>query len=108
MLDNKKIEEIDSGNGNNSHRKYRSRTDLIAQILESANVGATKTKIMYKAFLSYGQLREYLAMLVTNELLTHDKLNALYKTTDKGYSFLKLYGQMGTLDEPEISELPRM
>jgi predicted transcriptional regulator len=32
-------------------------------ILESANGGATKTKIMYKAFLSYVQLKEYLAVL---------------------------------------------
>jgi hypothetical protein len=27
--------------------KYRSRTDIVSQILEAANGGATKTKIMY-------------------------------------------------------------
>jgi len=36
--------------------KYRSRTDIVGLILEAANGGATKTKIMYKAFLSYAQL----------------------------------------------------
>jgi predicted transcriptional regulator len=38
--------------------KYRSRTDIVGLILEGANGGATKTKIMYKAFLSNAQLRE--------------------------------------------------
>ena len=40
--------------------KNRSRTEIAANILESANGGATKTKIMYKSFLSYSQLKEYL------------------------------------------------
>ena len=79
--------------------KYRSRTDLIAQILESANGSATKTKIMYRSFLSYTQLKEYLALLVANELLTYDKRTELYKTTDKGHKFLQIYNQMGTLAE---------
>ncbi|WP_323444712.1 winged helix-turn-helix domain-containing protein [Candidatus Nitrososphaera gargensis] len=33
--------------------KYRSRTEITAQILEAACGGATKTRIMYKAYLSY-------------------------------------------------------
>jgi hypothetical protein len=32
--------------------KYRSRTELASNILEAANGGATKTKIMYKASFS--------------------------------------------------------
>ena len=38
--------------------------DITAQILE-LNGGVTKTKIMYKAFLSYAQ-KEYLAVLIEN------------------------------------------
>ena len=37
--------------------KYRSRTEIVSNILEAANGGVTKTKIMYKAFLSYNQLQ---------------------------------------------------
>jgi predicted transcriptional regulator len=43
----------------------RHRTEIIAQILEVVNDGSsggegvTRTKIMYKAFLSYAQLKEY-------------------------------------------------
>ena len=52
--------------------KNRSRTELASNILEAANGGATKTRIMYRAFLSYAQLKEYLAMLTQNGLLSHD------------------------------------
>jgi predicted transcriptional regulator len=30
--------------------KYRSRSEIVALILEAANGGSTRTKIMYKAF----------------------------------------------------------
>jgi predicted transcriptional regulator len=53
--------------------KYRSRTDIVSQILEAANGGATKTKIMYKAYLSYAQLKEYLSVLVENGLLDYQE-----------------------------------
>ena len=35
----------------------RSRTEIVSNILDAANGGASKTKIMYTAFLSYIQLR---------------------------------------------------
>ena len=53
--------------------KYRSRTDIAYQILQAANGGATKTKIMYKAFISYAQLKEHLAMMLANDLLEFDE-----------------------------------
>jgi predicted transcriptional regulator len=75
--------------------KYRSRTDIVAQVLEAANGGATKTKIMYRAFLSYAQLKEYLSVLVANDLLDYNKGEGIYKTTDKGNNFLRIYNQIG-------------
>ncbi|HEV8404276.1 MAG TPA: winged helix-turn-helix domain-containing protein [Nitrososphaera sp.] len=75
--------------------KYRSRTEIASHILEAANGGATKTKIMYKAFLSFSQLKEYLGILVLNDLLAND-LPAIYKTTSKGLRFL---GATRKLDE---------
>ena len=36
----------------------RSRTEIVGNILDAANGGTTKTKMMYIAFLSYGQLRD--------------------------------------------------
>ena len=60
--------------------KYRSRTEIVSMILEAANGGATKTRIMYKAFLSYAQLREYLSVLIENNLLEYLEGAQTYKT----------------------------
>lgn len=84
--------------------KYRSRTDIVATILEAANGGSTKTKIMYKAYLSYAQLKEYLSVLVQNDLLSFEKGTQTYKTTSKGLQFLKTYSQIGGLIVPDTAE----
>ena len=76
--------------------KYRSRTEIVSMILEAANGGATKTKIMYKAFLSYAQLREYLSVLIENNLLYLEGTQT-YKTTEKGLNFLKMHNAIGEL-----------
>lgn len=85
--------------------KYRSRTEIASRILESAAEGTTKTKIMYKAFLSYAQLQEYLLVLEENGLLAHEKGEQLYRTTEKGRRFLEitnsLQGMMETI--PNLS-----
>jgi predicted transcriptional regulator len=69
--------------------KYRSRTEIVAMILEAANGGSSKTKIMYKAFLSYNQLREYLSVLIENNLIEYLEGSPIYKTTEKGLKFLQ-------------------
>jgi predicted transcriptional regulator len=79
--------------------KYRSRTELTSNILEAANGGATKTKIMYKAFLSYAQLKEYLVMLIQNDLVVQD-IEGIYRTTSKGIRFLETSRQLGGLLVP--------
>ena len=84
--------------------KYRSRTDITAQILETAIDGVSKTKIMYKAFLSYAQLKEYLAVLLENDLLSYDAGTEKFKTTAKGHRFLKITQELGKLAEPEIKD----
>jgi predicted transcriptional regulator len=82
--------------------KYRSRTEIVSMILEAANGGATKTKIMYKAFLSYAQLREYLSVLIENSLLEYLEGNQKYKTTEKGLNLLKMHNEMGELLQTKI------
>jgi predicted transcriptional regulator len=78
--------------------KYRSRTDITSQILEtSSHGGVSKTKIMYNAYLSYAQLKEYLSVLLENGLLEYVEGERLFKTTTKGMHFLKTYSQMDSL-----------
>jgi predicted transcriptional regulator len=77
--------------------KYRSRTDIVGQILDAANGGATKTKIMYKAYLSYAQLKDYLSIMTENDLLEYVEGQRQYRTTEKGIKFQRVYGQMNNL-----------
>ncbi|HEY7733893.1 MAG TPA: winged helix-turn-helix domain-containing protein [Nitrososphaera sp.] len=80
--------------------KYRSRTDIAAAILEIAVDGAIKTKIMYKAFLSFPQLKEYLGVLMAKGLLEYIASDREYHTTDKGKQFMKLYKEVGHMIFP--------
>jgi len=76
----------------------RSRTEIVAMILDTANGGGeTKTKIMYFAFLSYNQVKEYLSVLVENNLIEYLNGTRTYKTTEKGLFFLKMHNEMGEL-----------
>jgi predicted transcriptional regulator len=84
--------------------KYRSRTEIVSMILEAANGGATKTRIMYKAFLSYAQLKEYLSVLIENNLLEYLEGVQTYKTTEKGFNLLKMHNEIGELLQSPIRE----
>ena len=75
----------------------RSRTEIVGNILDAANGGATKTKIMYTAFLSYNQLNEYLSILIDNNLLEYLDGTHTFKTTEKGLNFLKIHNEIGEL-----------
>jgi predicted transcriptional regulator len=80
---------------------YRSRTEIISQILDTANSGITKTKLMYKVFLSHDQLKEYLAVLTQSDLLRYDFVRRRFMTTKKGLRFLNLYNQIDQLMKEE-------
>jgi predicted transcriptional regulator len=73
---------------------YRSRTDIISEILEAANGGITQTKIMYKVLLNYAQMKQYLMVLTHNGLLSYELETRTFKTTEKGLRFLYTYNQM--------------
>ena len=82
--------------------KYRSRTEIVGNILDAANGGATKTKIMYVAFLSYAQLKEYLSILVENNLIEYLDGIRKFKTTEKGLNYLKMNNEIGELLQTTI------
>ena len=77
--------------------KYRSRTDVIARILQAANdhgEDISKTRLVYSTFLSFTQLKEYLAILIQNGLLEYWEGTQTYRITEKGLKFLNVYEQM--------------
>ena len=77
--------------------KNRSRTEIVSNILDAANGGATKSKIMYNAFLSYNQLKEYISVLIENNLIEYLDGTQTFKTTEKGLFFLKTHNEIGEL-----------
>ncbi len=82
--------------------KYRSRIDIISQILDAANgCGATRGRMVYKAFLNYDQLQEYTMLLIENDLLDYDSTMRTFKTTEKGLSFLHVYNEISSMVKEE-------
>ena len=52
---------------------------------------------MYKAFLSYSQLKEYISVLIEKNLLEYHSGTRTFKTTEKGLKFLKMNNEIGEL-----------
>ncbi|HET9806977.1 MAG TPA: winged helix-turn-helix domain-containing protein [Nitrososphaeraceae archaeon] len=76
----------------------KSRTEIVAMILDAANKGGTtKTKIMYTAFLSYNQLKEYLSILIENNLLEYLDGTQTFSLQKKGLNFLKMHNEIAEL-----------
>jgi predicted transcriptional regulator len=88
--------------------KYRSRMDIAAAILEIAQGGAIKTRIMYRAFLSFPQLKEYLELLLDGGLLEYVPEEKEYYTTEKGKHFLKMYKEVGQMIFPPGNKKKRI
>jgi UDP-N-acetyl-D-mannosaminuronic acid dehydrogenase len=67
----------------------RTADETIASILHAAIGGVTKTTIMYKSFITYDQLNEYLSLLLEKGLIAYQEGEKLYRTTDKGINFVQ-------------------
>jgi predicted transcriptional regulator len=52
---------------------------------------------MYSAILSYVQLKEYLSVLIENNLIEYLDGAHKFKTTENGLFFLKIHNEIGEL-----------
>src|SRR5271156_648339 len=82
---------------NANDMKYRSRSEIIAMILQAANKGATKTRIMYAAYLSYAQVKEYLAFLQTKGLISYEEGTQLFRLTEKGLHYMSTFDEISDM-----------
>lgn len=80
--------------------KNRSRTEIVSMILDAVSSGATKTKIMYKAYLSYAQLKDYLLFMEKNELIRYEDGTQVYRITEKGMKLMRLCEEVGDMIIP--------
>jgi predicted transcriptional regulator len=87
--------------------KYRSRTDIIAMILQASMNGATKTRLMYSAYLSYGQVQEYLQYLTERRLIGFEEATHVYTLTEQGLHFLRVYDEISDIVSLKNTEAPK-
>ena len=73
----------------------RSEIEIMGNILDLSKKGAKKTEFLYKANLSYAQLRNYLLFLLEKNILEETTVRyngsscKVYTITDKGSDFLQ-------------------
>ncbi len=88
-----RVNEMSSG------RTRRKKEDIIAEILRCAVPGAPKTRIMYKASLSFKQLNGYIDYLCSEGFLAYDEHTRLYRSTGKGTAYVEKYEEYATARE---------
>jgi predicted transcriptional regulator len=67
----------------------RSREQIIAEMLELVTEPSKQTAIMFRANLSYTQLKSYLAFLSEKQLATQKE--GMWVATEKGRKYLAAY-----------------
>lgn len=82
----------------------------MAEIMEITKVSQLKTRIMYRANLSFSQVNEYLSFLTEMGFLRLHEVDGqkLYETTTKGERYIENYLEMSSLlraEEPAESQL---
>jgi len=78
--------------------KYRSRSEIVGLLLEAASGRrVTKTRLMFKSYLSFNQLRNYIALLVENGLIEYEERRRTYRTTEKGGRLLSIQNRMAEI-----------
>ena len=91
-------------------KEYRARYTIISKMLEivkdNNTEGVTKTLIMYRAYLSYAQLKEYLTFLLEKGLLEElpkqittrgNNEKFVYRITGKGIRILAISKEIESL-----------
>ena len=68
--------------------RHRSRLEMISAMLEAAAEESKPTEIMYRAYMSYEQFKEYLALVTARKLVEYNSTRKTYKITSTGKEFL--------------------
>ena len=80
--------------------RNRQKDEIMRDILHTAQGGAGITKIMFHAYLTHGQAKEYSQILVEKALLELDGESGSmkqYRTTHKGIEYLAAIERMSEM-----------
>jgi predicted transcriptional regulator len=85
--------------------KYRSRFEIVAEILKKLRKPTGKTNIMSHCNMSTMQSGQYLSLMKSNDLIHKDAISGkvTYQRTEAGREFLELYNKMILLLDSSIS-----
>ena len=83
--------------------KHRSKIEIIADMLQCVVNDSTlsSSRLMFKAFLTYKQTKEYLPFLLHTELIKYGNKERTFTITNKGLHFLGICNRL-----PEFVERP--
>ena len=87
--------------------------EIIASVLAAARSGRiTRTRLMYKSFLSVFQVREFLTILIERGLISYDEETRTLRTTERGIRTLQAYNELceltkGVEQDKEIRRIVR-
>jgi predicted transcriptional regulator len=76
-------------------KNRRSELEIIAEILSLSEKGAKKTEILYRGYLSYTQLNQYIPYLLEKDILSEKIIknnnghSRIYFITNKGRDLLR-------------------
>jgi predicted transcriptional regulator len=76
--------------------KRRDQFAIVAEIVDIAGNGTSKTHIMFRANLSFSQLNQYLEILLQKNLLEKTSVEGkeIYRATKKGLEFMEKQFQL--------------
>ena len=90
-------------------RSYRSRDEIIVDILKAASVGAKKTHIMQRANLNPTMFKKYFPVLLNNDLIVEGEDpdgGSVYGLSEEGRKLLSMYRALRMKFRREIEGKP--
>jgi predicted transcriptional regulator len=87
--------------------KYRTRNEIYASILNAAGSGKRMTlnKLVVDCYIPHSAANNPTATLVQSGLLEFDRLDKVFRTTEKGFKYLELHNEMNEIFEEPLRQM---
>jgi predicted transcriptional regulator len=90
--------------------RYRTRDEIYASFLNAAGSGKRMTlnKLVFHCYIPHSTAIKSTATLVQSGLLEFDRLDRVFRTTDKGFKYLQIHNEMSEIFEVKEEPLRQM